>query len=115
MIYKGSCHCGKIAFEVEGDLTQVIDCNCSICTKKGSLLWFVPRQQLRLLTPEENMSTYTFGKRTIKYRFCPNCGMHPFGEGVDPSGNAMAAINARCLEGIELSSLTVQHFNGRAL
>lgn len=115
MIYKGSCHCGQIAFEVEGDLTEVMDCNCSICSRKGSLLWFVPRQQLRLLTPEENMCTYTFGKHTIKHRFCPKCGMHPFGEGADPSGNNMAAVNVRCLEGVELSSLPVKHFNGRAL
>lgn len=87
MIYKGSCHCGRIAFEVEGEFTQVMDCNCSICSRKGSLLWFVPRKQFRLLTPEENLSTYTFNKHTIKHRFCSKCGIHPFGEGVEPSGN----------------------------
>jgi len=115
MIYNGSCHCGQIAFEVEGELTQVMGCNCSICSRKGSLLWFVPRQQLRLLTPEENLSTYTFNKHTIKHRFCSKCGIHPFGEGADPSGNQMAAINARCLEGVDLSSLPVKHFDGRSL
>lgn len=115
MIYKGSCHCGQIAFEVEGELTQVIDCNCSICSRKGSLLWFVPREHFRLLTPEENMNTYTFGKHRIKYRFCPKCGMHPFGEGVNPSGNYMTAVNVRCLDGVEFSSLPVKHYNGRAL
>ena len=115
MIYKGSCHCGQIAFEVEGELTQVMDCNCSICTRKGAPLWFVPRQQLRLLTPEENMSTYSFGKQTIKYRFCARCGIHTFGEANDPAGNAMAAVNVRCLEDVDLSSLQVKHFNGRAL
>ena len=115
MNYQGSCHCGQIAFEVEGDLTEVMECNCSICSRKGSLLWFVPRQQLRLLTPEENISTYTFGKHAIKHRFCPKCGMHPFGEAADRSGNRMAAVNVRCLEGVEFSSLPVKHFNGRAL
>jgi hypothetical protein len=115
MIYKGSCHCGEIAFEAEGELTQVMDCNCSICSRRGSLLWFVPRQQLRLLTPEANIGTYTFGAHTIQHRFCAKCGIHAFGEGVDPAGNHMAAVNVRCLEGVELSSLPVQHFDGRAL
>ncbi|MEX2163036.1 MAG: GFA family protein [Sulfuricaulis sp.] len=115
MIYKGSCHCGQIAFEVEGELTQVMDCNCSICSRKGSLNWPVPRQQLRLLTPQENMSTYTFGKHTVKHRFCSKCGMHPFCEGPDPSGNHMALVNVRCLEGVEFSSLPVKPFNGRDL
>ncbi len=50
MIYKGSCHRGKTAFEVEGELTQAMDCNCSICSRKGALLWFVTRDKLRLLT-----------------------------------------------------------------
>jgi hypothetical protein len=115
MLYKGNCHCGHICFEVEGELTKVIDCNCSICFKKGSLLWFIQRQQLRLLTPEENQSTYTFDKATIKYRFCAKCGMHPFGEGLDPSGNKVVAINVRCLEDIDLSTLQINHYDGRAL
>ncbi|MDS4071770.1 MAG: GFA family protein [Defluviicoccus sp.] len=115
MMYKGSCHCGQVAFEVEGELGQVIDCNCSICARKGSLLWFVPRDRLRLLTPEENLGTYTFGKHVIRHRFCPTCGIHPFGEGTDPAGNRMAAINVRCLEGIDFAALPVKHFDGRSL
>ena len=41
-MHKGSCHCGKVAFEVEGDIDSAMSCNCSICQRKGSLLWFVP-------------------------------------------------------------------------
>lgn len=115
MIYKGTCHCGQVAFEVEGDLTQVMACNCSICSRKGSLLWFVPRDHLRLLTPDANASTYMFNKHIIKHRFCPTCGIHPFGEGVDRSGKPMAAVNTRCLEGVDLSTLKVEHFDGRSL
>jgi hypothetical protein len=114
MIYKGSCHCGQVAFEVEGEMTQVMECNCSACSRRGSLLWFVPRDALRLLTREEDVSTYTFNKHVIKHRFCPTCGMHPFGEGVDPAGNRMAAVNARCLEDVDFSSLPVEHVDGRS-
>ena len=115
MLYKGSCHCGNIAFQVEGTLAGAMSCNCSICQRKGSLMWFVPREQLQLLTPDENASTYMFNKHVIKHRFCPKCGMHPYGEGVDRKGNAMAAINIRCLEGIELDKIPVTQFDGRAL
>jgi hypothetical protein len=115
MKYKGSCHCGKVAYEVEGTLDGVMACNCSICSRKGSLLWFVPRNQLRLLTPESDLGTYTFNKHRIKHRFCPKCGIHPFGEGTDPKGNKMAAVNARCREGIDLASVPVKHFDGRSL
>lgn len=115
MKYKGSCHCGKVAFEVEGEIDGAMACNCSICQRKGSLLWFVARSQMKLLTPEDQISTYTFNKHHIKHRFCPTCGMHPYGEGTDPKGNAMAAINIRCLENIDLKVIPIQEFDGRAI
>ncbi|HEY2990266.1 MAG TPA: GFA family protein [Candidatus Binatia bacterium] len=115
MKYKGSCHCGKVAFEAEGELNGATACNCSMCSRKGSLLWFVPHDRLRLLTSEDDLGAYTFNKHVIKHRFCPTCGIHPYGEGADPKGNRIAAINIRCLEGIDLESVPVQHFDGRSL
>lgn len=90
-------------------------CNCSICSRKGSLLWFLPRSSLKLLTPEEDLTTYTFNKHVIQHRFCRVCGIHPFGEGKDPKGNLSAAINIRCLEGLDLDSVPVKHFDGRSM
>jgi hypothetical protein len=115
MTYRGSCHCGKVAFEVDGEIAGAMACNCSMCSRRGSLLWFVPRASLRLLTPEADLATYTFNKHVIEHRFCANCGIHSFGEGTDPKGNRMAAINIRCLEGVDLDAVPVQHFDGRSL
>ena len=114
MLYNGSCHCGHVAFQVEGTISGAMSCNCSLCQRKGALMWFVPREQLQLLTPDENAGTYTFNKNVIKHRFCAKCGVHPYGEGVDAKGNAMAAINIRCLEDIELEKIPVTHYDGRA-
>jgi hypothetical protein len=113
MIYKGSCHCGRIAFEVEGDLTQVMECNCSHCSRKGYLLWFVPREQLRLTTPESALATYTFNKHVIKHHFCRDCGCAPLGFG-ERAGKPMAAINVRCLDGVEPKALTIVPVDGRS-
>lgn len=77
-------------------------------------MWFVPRDSLNLLTPEENASSYMFNKHVITHRFCPVCGIHPYGEAIDPKGNRMAAINIRCLEAIDLESVPVTHFDGRS-
>jgi hypothetical protein len=115
MNYQGSCHCGNIKFEVEGEIDAATSCNCSICQRKGILMWFVPRSALHLLTPEDAISTYTFNKHKIQHRFCATCGIHPFGEANDPKGNPMAAINVRCLEGVDLANIVVRQFDGRAL
>ncbi|QJR11011.1 hypothetical protein DSM104443_02082 [Usitatibacter rugosus] len=114
-VQQGSCHCGNVAFEVEGTPTGAMSCNCSMCQRKGVLMWFVPRDALRLKTPDANASTYTFNKHHIKHRFCPKCGIHAYGEATDPKGNPIAAVNVRCLEGIELETIPVTPFNGRAL
>lgn len=114
MRYQGSCHCGRVAFEVEGELGGVMSCNCSICRRKGALMWFVPREALVLKTPDGAASTYTFNRHVIRHRFCPTCGMHPYGEGSDPQGRAMVAVNVRCLDDVELETLPVTHYDGRA-
>lgn len=113
-IHQGSCHCGAGAFEVEGEIDSGLACNCSICSRRGSLLWFAPRERLRLKTPESALATYTFNKHVIQHRFCPTCGIHPFGEGTDPKGRAMVAVNLRCLPELDLSQVPVHHYDGRA-
>ena len=115
MTHKGSCHCGRISFEVDGDPGQVMECNCSHCSRKGYLLWFVPREKLRLLSPEEELSTYTFNKHVIKHHFCTNCGCAPFGFGEDRSGASMAAVNVRCLAELDRSVFEVKQVDGRSL
>jgi len=113
--YTGSCHCGAIAFEVEGNIESGLACNCSMCARRGSLLWFVPRPQLKLKTPEADVGSYFFNKHAIAHRFCPTCGIHAFGEAQDPQGRAMAAVNLRCIEGLDLAAVPVRQFDGKAL
>jgi hypothetical protein len=115
MLYEGSCHCARVLFEVDGDLTQAIECNCSHCSRKGYLLWFAPRENFRLMTPESHLGTYTFNKHVIQHRFCLHCGCATFGFGVGPSGVPTAAINVRCLEGIELTTLKRIPYDGLSL
>ena len=115
MMYHGSCHCGTIAFEVEGTLEKAVECNCSICSKRGALHWFVPREHFRLLTATEDLGVYTFNKHVIEHRYCRKCGCAPYSEGQAPTGQVMVAINARCLEGVDVSALEITRFDGRSL
>jgi hypothetical protein len=114
MAYRGSCHCGKVAFEVEGEPDSALACNCSMCSRKGSLLWFAPKTQFRLLTADSAAGTYLFNRHAIRHRFCPTCGIHPYAEANGPDGTPMAAINLRCLEGFDPESVPVKHFDGRS-
>ncbi len=114
MIYSGSCHCGNVAFEVEGEIEQVIDCNCSHCRRKGYLLWFVPRENVRFKRGENELATYTFNKHVIQHRFCPTCGTAPLAFGERPPGTPLAAVNVRCLEDVDLGALKTVQVDGRS-
>ena len=114
MKYEGSCHCGKVAFEVEGDFDTGLDCNCSMCRRRGGLLAFVPAENLTLTTPKENVSTYRFNRHVIDHHFCSACGIAPYGEGQDPKGNRMAAVNLRCIPAIDIETLTITKVDGRS-
>ena len=61
------------------------------------------------------MATYTFNTHRIQHRFCANCGIHVFGEANDPQGNAIAAVNLRVIDGIDLAAIPVHEYDGRAL
>lgn len=116
MRYHGACHCGRNKFEAEGEIDRVIECNCSHCAIKGYLLWFVPKDKFELTTPEEGLAVYTFNRHAIKHHFCKTCGTAPFGFGVSPKGGApVAAINVRCIEGLDLNALNRVPFDGRSL
>lgn len=110
----GSCHCGKVKFEVEGEPAEAMECNCSHCSRKGFLLWFVPRAHLHSEAPVDALSSYRFNRHVIDHRFCPDCGCAPFSLGTAPDGAETAAINIRCLEGIDLSAVKRIAVDGRS-
>jgi hypothetical protein len=115
MLYRGSCHCGKVAFEVEGEITGAVACNCSICSRKGALLWAAPRSSLRLLGSEQGLRSYTFNSHAIVHRFCENCGIHPYAEQESDQDGPTAYVNIRCIEGLDLSAVPVVEFDGRSV
>lgn len=110
--HAGSCHCGRIAFEVEGEIGEVIDCNCSMCRRRGALLAAFPRSALVLKTPEADLATYRFNRKAIEHHFCTTCGIAPFSEGKGRDGVAMTMVNVRCLPDVDLASLKVIAFDG---
>lgn len=111
--HTGGCHCGKIAYEFDGEITGAMECNCSLCAKRGGLLHFVPASAFRLKTPRADLATYRFNRHVIDHHFCTTCGIAPFSEGKDKKGNTMAMVNLRCVEGVDPHKLAIKFFDGR--
>jgi hypothetical protein len=112
--YTGGCHCGAVRYELQAEITQAISCNCSNCAKVGYLLAFIPESQFTLLSGEESLTDYLFHKKIIHHLFCKICGVHSFGRGKGPDGADTVAINLRCLDDLDPSSLPVHFFDGKS-
>jgi hypothetical protein len=113
--YQGGCHCGRVRFQAACDLAQVLNCNCSICSKRVVLWAFVPAPQFALLQGEDALTDYQFGKKVIHHLFCSSCGVGSFSQGTAPNGAATYAVNVRCLDDVEVSALSLTPFDGRSL
>ncbi len=95
--FKGSCHCGGVAFTVRSpENVEVEDCNCSICSKSGFLHLIVPRGQFDLIKGEELLTTYRFNTGVAEHYFCRVCGVKPFY--VPRSNPDGMDVNLRCLD-----------------
>lgn len=107
----GGCHCGAVRFEVRVTRWQALECDCSICEKKGFLHLIVGPEDFRLLDGEPMLATYTFNTGLAKHHFCRVCGIHPFyrprshPEGYD--------VNVRCLDGDARRRFQVEPFDGK--
>lgn len=108
--YRGSCHCGRVSFEVQAKLDYVVECNCSLCRRRGAVWHGAAQPDLRILTGEADLALYQFGTNTAKHYFCRHCGIHPFTRPrLDPS---RWAFNVRCIDDVDLSSIEVRRFDG---
>ena len=115
--YLGGCHCGKVRYEADIDLSAgSFKCNCTICTKLRNWIVAVNPDDFRLLAGEAELSDYQFGAKKIHHQFCRQCGVHSFGWADNPKEGKFYAVNVNCLDGLdvdELVSAPIKYVDGR--
>jgi hypothetical protein len=114
MKYQGACHCKKVSYEVDLEIDKVISCNCSHCQVKGLLLVFSKADAFTLLSGEHDLTSYMFNKKVINHLFCKYCGVQSFSRGKNKEGEDTVAINVRCLEGVDVDTLTLMKVDGKS-
>jgi hypothetical protein len=122
--YKGSCHCGFVKFEVLAKIDHLRACNCSICTKRGALNFRVPKDALTMLTSLSELTLYQWGGKTAEDYFCPKCGVLSFRKPSKLTKAEIAAgktpftgwaVNARCIDGLDLGTFNIVNIDGASL
>jgi hypothetical protein len=112
MTAEGGCHCGKVRFAVAFDAPpELLDCNCSVCSKTGFLHLIVGAADFKLLRGADSLTEYRFGSGTAKHLFCATCGVKSFY--VPRSHPDGFSVNWRALEGVDGVTPAVRAYDGR--
>ncbi len=112
--YKGSCHCGAVRFSFEAEpITKGVRCNCSYCSKRGTMVHLVPGEKFKISAMEGALNFYQFGKMQAKHYFCQHCGVSVFSETARRPGQYI--VNLGCVDGVDTLALDTMFFDGKHL
>ena len=79
MKHKGSCLCGSVLYELEGELRESISCHCTQCRKTSGHFWSatqVSNDRFKLLK-DEGLKWFR-SSDWAQRGFCQNCGSSLF-------------------------------------
>jgi hypothetical protein len=90
---------------------DVLECNCSICSKSGYLHLIVAAEDFEITRGAGELVEYRFGTGVARHLFCAVCGVKPFY--VPRSHPDGISVNARCLDPGSVRSMTIRPYDGR--
>jgi hypothetical protein len=120
MTIKGSCHCGATTFEVESAPSELTQCTCSLCSKRGALWAYYTPRQVTIALPSTT-ATYRWQSKSVAHHFCPHCGCTTYTETPDWSrgepdfANMRVALKPRLFDDFNLSAVPVTVIDGKTL
>lgn len=75
--HKGSCLCGAIRYEIDGELGPITFCHCKRCQKVNGSAFnaaaLAPLEQFRIVSGEDQLKEYLSSPGVYRC-FCGNCG-----------------------------------------
>ena len=89
-MHRGSCLCGAVSIEVDGELGPPDACHCTMCRKTSGHYWAstdVPRETVTI-EGEESVGWYRSSEK-VRRGFCKSCGSSLFW---DVDGRAKIAV-----------------------
>ena len=99
MKYNLKCHCGKVHIEIKTDLSNIKQCNCSICKRKNAKMNLISKDSIKIISGKDNLSSYKFNTMIAEHFFCKTCGIYTHhNRRTDPDG---VGVNIGCIDDID--------------
>ncbi|KAF2788915.1 glutathione-dependent formaldehyde-activating protein, partial [Melanomma pulvis-pyrius CBS 109.77] len=116
--YQASCHCQLVRYSVtlspplHDPESWVVECNCSICARNGSLNVYVQSECLEFETVGlESALKYRFGKQRVQHYFCSRCGSSLMAESIEPGFYE----GVRMFHDVDVRTLQRREVDGKSL
>lgn len=118
--YRGSCHCGRVKFEADIDLSQeTTKCNCTFCWKRRWWSAAVKPEAFRSLQGEDELQEVRSSEGPRHGGFCRHCGITPYVwvDAAEWNDGEYVSINVAALDDVdpaELVAAPVKYCDGKA-
>lgn len=106
---KGTCHCGAVSWTLKNKPARLVDCNCSICRKLGTLWAHAPVSDVTLTGP--TLAYVRADLNELSFHSCTTCGATTHWAPTKDSGEVMA-VNTRLADPIETKDIPKRLFDG---
>lgn len=77
-MHKGSCLCGSIQYEINGEIGNAYFCHCRRCRKASGSAFAtnakISPEQFKLISGKDVIKSYTYEETGLVRKFCSNCG-----------------------------------------
>lgn len=117
MKMQGTCHCGALGWELDGDPGSITACNCTVCRRYGTLWAYdYEGERIRLSGAARIYTRPDVATPFLEFHFCPTCGCVLAWRAVspDPDGRRRIAVNIRLAPPEAVADLAIDHFDGLA-
>ena len=75
IVYEASCQCDQIAYTVCMPPPKFVNtCTCSICTRNGYALLYIPRDDVAWIRGYSLLKEFRFHTKRMTHKFCPDFG-----------------------------------------
>jgi hypothetical protein len=108
---QGSCLCGAVGWQFDGQPDGATACNCTACRRYG-VLWAYDYENEGI---KVSGKTQAFARgKALAFHFCPVCGCVAFwrGQQRDREGRLRIAVNLRLAEPEAVAQIPIDHFDG---
>lgn len=112
-MFRGSCHCGAVPFNVDWPITELTSCDCSLCVKRNALMTKVPERAVTLTDGEDMLTLYQWNTHRAKHYFCRRCGIYVFHR--KRAAPDHFGVNVFCLQDFDPASVPVRATEGASM